>query len=89
MIRDHTDVVGSLLRPGWLLDARRQLDAGAITPDQFATVENRAVDEAISLQERAGLGITTDGEMRRLSFRSRPRNLWVKGPGFSDGYWGG
>ena len=22
-------------------------------------------------------------------YRARPRNLWVKGPGFSDGYWGG
>ena len=21
--------------------------------------------------------------------KARPRNLWVKGPGFSDGYWGG
>ena len=24
-----------------------------------------------------------------LKIAARPRNLWVKGPGFSDGYWGG
>jgi 5-methyltetrahydropteroyltriglutamate--homocysteine methyltransferase len=71
MIRDHTDVVGSLLRPPWLLEARRQLAAGAICAEELARVEDRAVDEAVRLQERAGLGILTDGEMRRLSFQSQ------------------
>lgn len=37
----------------------------------FMPVENRAVDEAIRLQEETGLAIITDGEMRRLSFQSQ------------------
>ena len=70
MITAHTDVVGSLLRPTWLLRARRDLAAGRINEDELASIEDRAVDEAIALQEDVGLEIVTDGEMRRLSFQS-------------------
>src|SRR5207253_9082863 len=38
---------------------------------EFKSIEDRAVDEAISLQEAAGLDIVTDGEMRRRSFQSQ------------------
>src|SRR6185369_4602858 len=38
---------------------------------QFQTIEDRAVDDAIALQESCGLGIVTDGEMRRQSFQSQ------------------
>ncbi len=71
MIRAHTDVVGSLLRPPELLEAQEQLARGAMTPDEFKHVEDRAVDEALRLQEEAGLDVVTDGEMRRLSFQSQ------------------
>ncbi|HEX6800902.1 MAG TPA: methionine synthase, partial [Candidatus Binatia bacterium] len=71
MITLHTDVVGSLLRPIELLDAQKQLAAGAISPAQFKAIEDRAVDEAITLQESVGLEVVTDGEMRRQSFQSQ------------------
>src|SRR5262249_60645188 len=71
MIRAHVDVVGSLLRPQWLLKAQEESAAGAITPAEFKRVEDRAVDEAVALQEAAGLDIVTDGEMRRLSFQGQ------------------
>ena len=71
MITTHTDIVGSLLRPPDLLAAQKQLAAGALSPSQFKEIENRAVDEAITLQEGVGLEIVTDGEMRRQSFQSR------------------
>ena len=71
MITARTDVVGSLLRPPWLLRAREDVAAGRITPAAFKAIEDRAVDEAISLQEEAGLDVVTDGEMRRLSFQSQ------------------
>ncbi len=71
MIAARTDVVGSLLRPPELLEAQEQLARGAMTPDEFKHVEDRAVDEALELQEEAGLDIVTDGEMRRLSFQSQ------------------
>ncbi len=71
MIVAHTDVVGSLLRPPELLKARDELDANRITHADFKAIEDRAVNEAIALQEDAGLEIVTDGEMRRLSFQSQ------------------
>jgi 5-methyltetrahydropteroyltriglutamate--homocysteine methyltransferase len=71
MIRARTDVVGSLLRPPELLEAQQRLAGGALTPAEFKVIEDRAVDDAIRLQEDAGLGVVTDGEMRRLSFQSQ------------------
>jgi len=71
MITVHADTVGSLLRPPELLRAQEQLDAGTISPDDFKEVEDRAVDEAITLQESVGLDVVTDGEMRRQSFQSQ------------------
>jgi 5-methyltetrahydropteroyltriglutamate--homocysteine methyltransferase len=67
----HADVVGSLLRPAELLAAQEQLAAGTLSNAQFKEIEDRAVDEAIALQENAGLEIVTDGEMRRQSFQSQ------------------
>jgi hypothetical protein len=68
----RTDVVGSLLRPAFLLEAREQLDAGKIAEERFAEVEDAAVDEALALQAEAGLDVVTDGEMRRLFRVSSP-----------------
>jgi 5-methyltetrahydropteroyltriglutamate--homocysteine methyltransferase len=71
MIFARADVVGSLLRPPELLEARERYAAGEISAAEFKRVEDGAVDWAISLQERAGLPIVTDGEMRRESFQSQ------------------
>jgi 5-methyltetrahydropteroyltriglutamate--homocysteine methyltransferase len=67
----RTDVVGSLLRPPFLLEARKQLEAGALTQAAFEAAEDKAVDAALALQEESGLDVVTDGEMRRLSFQSQ------------------
>src|SRR5919199_1865224 len=71
MITARTDVVGSLLRPPCLLQAREDVAASRITQAAFKAIEDRAVDEAVALQEEAGLDVVTDGEMRRLSFQSQ------------------
>ncbi|HEY3105319.1 MAG TPA: cobalamin-independent methionine synthase II family protein [Gaiellaceae bacterium] len=71
MLKAHTDVVGSLLRPPELIEAQKQLGRGEIEPPAFKRIEDRAVDDAIRLQEEAGLEVVTDGEMRRLSFQSQ------------------
>jgi len=68
MITSKTDVVGSLLRPEYLKSARRDLEAGRLRAPEFKRIEDRAVDEAIALQEGCGLGVVTDGEMRRSAF---------------------
>ena len=70
MVTAHTDVVGSLLRPQELLDARQRFEQGEIEPAEFKRIEDAAVDVAVALQEQAGLDVVTDGEMRRLSFQS-------------------
>jgi methionine synthase II (cobalamin-independent) len=64
----HSDVVGSLLRPSYLKDARGRHDAGKLSDAEFKQVEDRAVDEAVALQTRVGLDVLTDGEMRRYAF---------------------
>jgi 5-methyltetrahydropteroyltriglutamate--homocysteine methyltransferase len=67
----HTDVVGSLLRPAELVAAQERLARGELDVPAFKRIEDRAVDEALALQEEAGLEVVTDGEMRRLSFQSQ------------------
>lgn len=62
--------VGSLLRPPSLLEARRERDAGSLDPAVFKRREDRAVDEAVALQEAVGLDVVTDGELRRESWVS-------------------
>jgi 5-methyltetrahydropteroyltriglutamate--homocysteine methyltransferase len=64
----RADVVGSLLRPAYLLEARGRLERGDLTPAAFKRIEDRAVEEAVALQEAAGLDVVTDGEMRRYAF---------------------
>ncbi|MGH7771132.1 MAG: cobalamin-independent methionine synthase II family protein, partial [Candidatus Binatia bacterium] len=71
MITAHADVIGSLLRPPELLEAQTQLTAGMISHARFKETEDRAVDDAIALQEAVGLEVITDGEMRRQSFQSQ------------------
>jgi 5-methyltetrahydropteroyltriglutamate--homocysteine methyltransferase len=64
----RSDVVGSLLRPAWLQSAREALETGGLQPSEFKPIEDRAVTEAVALQEAAGLEVLTDGEMRRYAF---------------------
>ncbi|HEX5999649.1 MAG TPA: cobalamin-independent methionine synthase II family protein [Hyphomicrobiaceae bacterium] len=64
----RADVVGSLLRPQYLLDARNAWREGKATGTEVHAAEDRAVAEAIALQEAAGLDAITDGEYRRYNF---------------------
>ena len=57
VITTHADVVGSLLRPPALLKAREEVRTGAMSQPEFKAIEDRAVDEAIALQDEAGLGV--------------------------------
>jgi 5-methyltetrahydropteroyltriglutamate--homocysteine methyltransferase len=64
----RSEVVGSLLRPTYLVTARQQLEAGQMSAAEFKGIEDRAVDEAIAMQETAGVEVITDGELRRYAF---------------------
>ena len=64
----HAHVVGSMLRPKELIEARGALQQGRLTPHAFKIIEDAAVDRCIAAQEAAGIGLITDGEQRRFLF---------------------
>ena len=64
----RSDVIGSLLRPAYLKEARKKRESGELTHVEFKKIEDRAVNEAIDTQLQAGLAVITDGEMRRYAF---------------------
>ena len=64
----RSDVVGSLLRPSYLQEARRGAREGRVSAAEVQAAEDRAVREAIAMQEAAGLEVITDGELRRQSW---------------------
>src|SRR5690348_14792702 len=64
----RAEVIGSLLRPGYLKEARQKWESGQLSTRDFKRIEDRAVDEALALQQQAGVDVVTDGEMRRTHF---------------------
>src|SRR6266849_2454718 len=64
----RSEVVGSLLRPTYLVEAREKIAAGQLTAAEFKAIEDQAVNESIALQENAGIDVITDGEVRRYAF---------------------
>src|SRR5437899_11247053 len=68
MLNYRSDVVGSLLRPDYLKQARERHGAEALSDVEFKRIEDRAVNEAIDLQTRLGFDVVTDGELRRYAF---------------------
>ena len=64
----RADTIGSLLRPPYLKLAREQFEAGQLGAAAYKEIEDRAVDQAIAMQEGVGLDVVTDGELRRHTF---------------------
>jgi 5-methyltetrahydropteroyltriglutamate--homocysteine methyltransferase len=62
--------IGSLLRPPHLLETRRRFANGEIDQAKLSATEDRAIEDAIRLQERVGLRMATDGEFRRASYHN-------------------
>jgi 5-methyltetrahydropteroyltriglutamate--homocysteine methyltransferase len=52
----------------YLKDARARHEAGELSDAVFKQIEDRAVAEAVELQQRAGIEVVTDGELRRYAF---------------------
>jgi 5-methyltetrahydropteroyltriglutamate--homocysteine methyltransferase len=65
----RTDVVGSMLRPAAVKEARARLEEGKIDAAELHRIEDEAVRAAVKLQEDIGLDVVSDGEMRRLNFQ--------------------
>ena len=62
--------IGSLLRPGNLLELRARFGSGEISREALGAAEDAAIRDALALQERVGLKLATDGEFRRRSYHS-------------------
>ena len=63
-----TSVVGSYAIPSWLWAAWEKIEAGGFGAMDVAETENDAVATAVRDQERAGIDVISDGEMRRQGF---------------------
>jgi len=68
-VHARVEHVGSLLRPGFLRDARDAYARGELAPGGLKAAEDRAVREVVAMQEEIGLPVVGDGEMRRESFQ--------------------
>ena len=76
-----TSLVGSYPQPDWLIDRAklasrfpprvRARELWRVAPDYLKQAQDDATLLAIRDQERAGLDIITDGEMRRESYSNR------------------
>lgn len=64
----RAEIVGSLLRSPAVRDARRGAGAGELSAEELREVEDAAVLDAIALQERVGIDVVADGELRRDSW---------------------
>jgi len=70
-VHARCEVIGSLLRPPYLAEARSRHEQHAVSDAEFKRLEDRAVDQAIETQTVAGIDVITDGEMRRESYSNR------------------
>src|SRR5215471_6533455 len=76
-----TSLVGSYPQPDWLIDRERlrhrfpprvrARELWRVDPAYLGEAQNDATQLAIRAQERAGLDILTDGEIRRESYSNR------------------
>ena len=76
-----TSLVGSYAQPDWLIDRKnlagrfpprvRAKELWRVAPEWLEQAQDDATLIAIRAQERAGLDILTDGEMRRESYSNR------------------
>ena len=55
----RTDVVGSLLRPEAVKDARARFDEGKLDAAELRALEDQAVRDAVKLQESIGIDVIT------------------------------
>jgi 5-methyltetrahydropteroyltriglutamate--homocysteine methyltransferase len=74
--------IGSFLRPQPLRDARQRLALGTIDAASFKAIEDDCITSIVRYQEALGFDVVTDGEFRRLSWRSI---VVERVPGFCSG----
>jgi 5-methyltetrahydropteroyltriglutamate--homocysteine methyltransferase len=64
----HAETVGSLLHSDELIKTRAEFDAGTLNATTLRAVEDMEIRKVVALQERVGLRVITDGELRRNTY---------------------
>jgi 5-methyltetrahydropteroyltriglutamate--homocysteine methyltransferase len=59
------EIVGSLLRPAAIHQARAQLAEGKTGAGQLREIESRCIEAAVAMQKSVGLKVCSDGEFHR------------------------
>jgi len=59
--------IGSLLRPDYLLEARKKFDRKEVTQEQLRELEDQAIVGAVNMQREVGIKSFTDGEYRLVN----------------------
>ena len=67
-----TEPIGSIPRPGYLLDAVGAHGAGRLDDAGLAHAMDRAVAETVAVMEATGSPVITDGEQSKPSFATYP-----------------
>jgi 5-methyltetrahydropteroyltriglutamate--homocysteine methyltransferase len=64
----RAELIGSLIRPQAIKDARVQFENGGLDGAGMRAVEDEEIRKAVTLQEELGFKVVTDGELRRYSY---------------------
>jgi len=67
-----TEPIGSIPRPGYLIDAMTAHGAGRLDDAGLAEAMDRAVAETVAVMEATGSPVITDGEQSKPSFATYP-----------------
>lgn len=64
----RAELIGSLVRPQAIKDARNSFDEGNISEADLKRIEDSEIKKIISLQEDLGFQVVSDGELRRSTY---------------------
>lgn len=64
----RAELIGSLLRPERVKDARRRFEAGEIDAAALRKIEDEEIRAVVKMQEDMGFAVATDGELRRATY---------------------
>lgn len=67
-----TEPIGSIPRPGYLIDALSARAEGRISDDELSKLVSRAVKETVEAFEKTGSPVISDGEQSKPSFATYP-----------------
>ena len=67
-----TEPIGSIPRPGYLIDGMKALSLGTISQSEFLKLTDQAIKDTVQLFEKTGSPVITDGEQAKPSFATYP-----------------